>query len=139
MSELTRREFLKSIGIVATAISIPVSIEVITKPFLDIQRVTKNYLVLQSWEQTLVAEVKAVDLDGAERKGVLRVVLEDNFDVREFVSFVSRPSRLNLDLFNGIPMRFEGAGTISFVYRIKEGNCVEVNLDQFRCLTGKMT
>lgn len=130
----SRRDFLKSIGIVATAIAIPVSVEIATKPFLA-QESRQNYLVLQSNSEMVVGEVRAIDLDMAQRKNILRVVFEESFDIRKIVNFSSRPSRLSLDLFNGVPMKFEGAGVVSLVYRVQEGNCIEVRLDQFRCLT----
>lgn len=135
MTELTRRDFLKSIGVMATAIAIPVSIEVVTQPF-NILKVHQNFLVLQSNSEIVVAEVRAIDLEMAQVQKRLRVVLEDSFDIRKIVNFASRPSRLSLDLHNGVPMKFEGAGVISLVYRVQEGNCIEARLDQFRCLTG---
>lgn len=137
MSKLTRREFLKSIGVVATAITIPVSIEVATKPFLELQKVHKNYLVLQASQKLVVAEVRAFDLDMAKRHRILPVVFEETFDIRKLNAFASLPSRLELDFFNGVPLRFEGAGAISLIYRSQDGNCIDINLDDFRCLTGE--
>lgn len=134
MPDLTRREFLKSIGVVATAVSIPITLEIITKPF--IQTAHKNFLVLQASQKLVVAEVKAVDFGLAQREKVLPIVFADSFDIRELQGFLQLPSRLSLELFNGVPMKFEGAGTIYLVYKSKDGNCIDVFLDEFRCLTG---
>ena len=105
---MNRREFLKSIGIVATSIAIPVSIEIAARPFTELQKVHKNYLIMQSPGKLVVAQVKALDLDMAQREKILPIVFHESFHTREIMDFVHHPARLELELYNGIPIKFEG-------------------------------
>lgn len=137
MNELTRREFLQSIGIATVGLSIPVSIQTILKPFA-VQVAYQNYLTLQSGRELLVAEVRAIGLDKTD-EGYLPVVFEDSFNLKKLLAFAHKTASVRLDLYNGVPMMFEGAGTILHCYRVTEGNCIDIGLENFRCLTTILT